>query len=46
MTSAPPLVEMRNIYKSFGGTHAVEDVSVMVQGGEVLGVVGLAGVEV
>ena len=38
--SAPPLVEMRNIYKSFGGTHAVEDVSVTVQGGEVLGVVG------
>ena len=38
--STPPLVEMRNIYKSFGGTHAVEDVSVSVDGGEVLGVVG------
>ena len=38
--SDPPLVEMRNIYKSFGGTHAVEDVSVAVEGGEVLGVVG------
>ena len=37
---APPLVEMRNIYKSFGGTHAVEDVSIAVQPGEVLGVVG------
>lgn len=38
--TAPTLVEMRNIYKSFGGTHAVEDVSVAVQAGEVLGVVG------
>ncbi len=38
--TTPPLVEMRNIYKSFGGTHAVEDVSVAVAGGEVLGVVG------
>ena len=38
--STPPLVEMRNICKSFGGTHAVEDVSVSVAGGEVLGVVG------
>ena len=38
--AAPPLVEMRNIYKSFGGTHAVEDVSVSVEPGEVLGVVG------
>ena len=37
---APPLVEMRNIYKSFGGTHAVEDVSVAVAPGEVLGIVG------
>ena len=35
-----PLVEMRNIYKSFGGTHAVEDVSVSVAPGEVLGIVG------
>ena len=38
--STLPLVQMRNIYKSFGGTHAVEDVSVSVGGGEVLGVVG------
>ena len=36
----PPLVEMRNIYKSFGGIHAVEDVSVSVASGEVLGIVG------
>ena len=35
-----PLVEMRNIYKSFGGIHAVEDVSVAVAPGEVLGIVG------
>ena len=38
--SASPLVEMLNIYKSFGGTHAVENVSVSVKAGEVLGVVG------
>ncbi len=36
----PPLVEMRHIHKSFGGTHAVEDVSVSVEAGEVLGIVG------
>ena len=35
-----PLVEMLNIYKSFGGIHAVEDVSVSVAPGEVLGIVG------
>ena len=35
-----PLVEMRNIFKSFGGTNAVEDVSVSVVPGEVLGIVG------
>ena len=35
-----PLVEMRNIFKSFGGTNAVEDVSVSVAPGEVLGIVG------
>ena len=35
-----PLVEMRQIYKSFGGTHAVEDVSVSVAPGELLGIVG------
>ena len=36
----PPLVEMRNIYKSFGGIHAVEDASVSVDAGEALGIVG------
>ena len=35
-----PLVEMRRISKRFGGTHAVEDVSVSVAAGEVLGIVG------
>lgn len=38
--STPPLVEMRNIYKTFGGVHAVENVSVSVRAGEVLGIVG------
>ena len=35
-----PLVEMRHIYKSFGGVHAVEDVSVDLYPGEVLGLLG------
>ena len=28
-----PIVEMRNVYKAFGGVHAVEDVSVSVAAG-------------
>ena len=35
-----PLIEMRGIYKSFGGVHAVEDVSIDLLRGEVLGIVG------
>ncbi len=35
-----PLVEMRQVYKAFGGIHAVEDVSVSVMPGEVMGIVG------
>lgn len=35
-----PLVEMRNISKSFGGVHAIEDVSVDLYPGEVLGFLG------
>ena len=35
-----PIVEMRNVYKAIGGVHAVEDVSVSVSAGEVLGIVG------
>lgn len=35
-----PLVEMRSIYKSFGGVHAVEDVTVDLFRGEVVGLVG------
>lgn len=38
--SDTPLVEMRHIHKAFGGVHAVEDVSVAVAAGEVLGIVG------
>ena len=41
--SAPvstPLVEMRHISKSFGGVHAVEDVSIDLYPGEVLGLLG------
>ena len=35
-----PLVEMKNVSKAFGGVHAVEDVTVHVSAGEVLGIVG------
>ena len=38
--SQAPLVEMRHIYKSFGGIHAVENVSISVAAGEVLGILG------
>src|SRR5215471_7911564 len=35
-----PLVELRNIRVAFGGIHAVDDVSVDLYPGEVVGVVG------
>lgn len=35
-----PLVEMHHIYKSFGGVHAVEDVTIDLYRGEVVGLVG------
>ncbi len=35
-----PLVEMRNIRVTFGGVHAVEDVTVSLYPGEVVGLVG------
>jgi D-xylose transport system ATP-binding protein len=35
-----PLVEMRNIRVAFGGVHAVEDVSIDLYAGEVMGLVG------
>ena len=35
-----PLVEMRNMSVSFGGVHAVKDVSIHLQPGEILGMVG------
>jgi len=38
--SGQPLVEMRNIRVSFGGVHAVDDVTVDLYPGEVLGLVG------
>ena len=34
------LVEMRGVHKSFGGVHAVEDVSIDLFPGEVLGLLG------
>ena len=38
--SGQPLVEMRNIHVAFGGVHAVDNVSVDLYPGEVLGLVG------
>src|SRR4029077_3372413 len=35
-----PIVEMRHIRVSFGGVHAVDDVSVDLHAGEVIGLVG------
>ena len=35
-----PLVEMRNIYVSFGGVHAVENATIDLYPGEVVGLVG------
>jgi D-xylose transport system ATP-binding protein len=35
-----PLVEMRNIYVAFGGVHAVENATVDLYAGEVVGLVG------
>ena len=37
---APPLVEMRNIYVSFGGVHAVDNATITLYPGEVVGLVG------
>ena len=37
---AAPLVEMRNISVAFGGVHAVQDVTVTLNEGEVIGLVG------
>ena len=39
-TSKIPLVEMRNISVSFGGVHAVNNVTIDLQPGEILGMVG------
>jgi len=36
----PPLVEMRDICVAFGGVHAVQDVTVDLRAGEVVGLVG------
>jgi D-xylose transport system ATP-binding protein len=39
-TKAPPLVEMRRMSVAFGGVHAVQNVTVDLQPGEVVGLVG------
>jgi D-xylose transport system ATP-binding protein len=39
-TGKPPLVELRNMYVAFGGVHAVQNVTVDLYPGEVVGLVG------
>lgn len=39
-SNGTPLVEMRNMNVSFGGVHAVEDVTIDLYPGEILGLVG------
>lgn len=40
MESSPPLVEMESMNKRFGGLHAVQDVSIDLYRGEVVGILG------
>ena len=40
LRDGPPLVEMRDIYVAFGGVHAVEDVTIDLYPGEIVGLVG------
>ena len=40
MTQTAPLVEMENMSVSFGGVHAVKDVTIDVHPGEIVGLVG------
>jgi len=40
VAETPPLVELRNIRVSFGGVHAVDNVTVDLRAGEVVGLVG------
>ncbi len=40
LDKATPLVEMQHIFLSFGGIHAVEDVTIDLYPGEVVGIVG------
>ena len=35
-----PLVELRNMHVAFGGVHAVEDVTIDVNAGEIMALVG------
>jgi len=39
-STGKPLVEMKNVYKRFGGIHAVEDMSLELYPGEVVGLLG------
>src|SRR5262249_54573482 len=40
MTEAAPLLSVRNVFKRFGGVHALEGVSMELYGGEVVALAG------
>jgi simple sugar transport system ATP-binding protein len=40
LPATPPAVELRNVSKSFGGVQVLDDVSMQLRAGEVLGLVG------
>ena len=40
MRTGPPLLELQELRKAFGGVHAVRDLSFTVQEGEILGMIG------
>lgn len=37
------MIELKNIYKSFGAVHAVQDVSLTIADGEIFGIIGFSG---
>lgn len=37
------MIELKNIYKSFGAVHAVQDVSLTIDDGEIFGIIGFSG---
>ena len=40
LPGGPPILDVRSVFKAFGGTRVLEDVSFQVERGEILGVIG------